>query len=342
MLLSRSLSLFGIAGVTMLSACSGGGLPQQPAPSGAITNPAHGALQPRGASRSWMAPDAKGKSLVYVSDSGPSKAVNVYTFGSLQPVGQLTGFTEPEGLCADKAGDVFVPDNSEQVFEYAHAATSPTRIFSDPGNVPSACAVDPKTGNLAIVNSQSLQGPPGSVLIFPGASGTPTTYTNANIMYLFYAGYDNRGNLFIGGRVLPYGAFALEELPRGGDALTQIGLDHGMNSGGAVQWDGQYLAIGDPVSNQIDRFAISGSNGTLQGTVDLGDALSVSQFWIQPYDNGKPNPKGRKVLGADSGGEYGFGELRYWNYPAGGAQVKGTNSGICCPIGVTVSKGASL
>ena len=81
------------------------------------------------ANRSWMTPGAeKSTSLLYISNIGTA-SVTAYTYvdgGSLILVGQLTGFTSPAGMCADKAGDVWITDSgTDTVYEYQHGGTTP-------------------------------------------------------------------------------------------------------------------------------------------------------------------------------------------------------------------------
>src|SRR5215469_7314148 len=95
---------------------------------------------------------------------------------------------------------------------------------------------------------------------------------------------------------------------------------------GAVQWDGQYLAVGDQVcincASQIDRFAISGNNATLKGTVQMTDSCDVLQFWI--YN--------KRVAAANDCGH----SIKYFSYPAGGMSLKTIGSPLNEPVGVMV------
>ena len=74
---------------------------------------------------SWMLPEAKRQDLLYVSDL-EAQEVFIYAYRGKKLVGTLGGFFNPEGLCVDKKGDVWVTnDTSEgnhQVIEYAHGA----------------------------------------------------------------------------------------------------------------------------------------------------------------------------------------------------------------------------
>src|SRR5271168_2717019 len=95
-----------VASAALLASCAGGGAPSQqglvPA-AGALTGSAH---LDRG--KSWMLPEAKKSDLLYISDL-IAQVVDIYTYGKgYKLVGQLTGFFNPEGLCVDKKGDVYV------------------------------------------------------------------------------------------------------------------------------------------------------------------------------------------------------------------------------------------
>jgi hypothetical protein len=113
--------------------------------------------------RSWMSPDAKKLNLLYVSDY-ITNDVDAYSYpqGKLRGVlrGTLKGFVSPSGLCADKSGDVFVPDSSNStVLEYAHGSTHLVRTLNDREEIPYSCTVGPSSGDLAVVNIASFRGP---------------------------------------------------------------------------------------------------------------------------------------------------------------------------------------
>jgi len=105
-----------------------------PAPSG-----------PGGASR--MAARANTKDLLYVTNG---TTVDVFSYPQGEVEGQLTGFSSAAGSCIDGEGDVYIADYDENtIVEYAHGGTQPLRTLPVPGDGPSSCAVDPRSGNLA-------------------------------------------------------------------------------------------------------------------------------------------------------------------------------------------------
>ncbi len=80
-----------------------------------------------------MLPEARGESLAYVSDSGTTGLVYVFSYPTGKRVGTLTGFYFPTGECVDKHGDVWVLNMSPEVIvEYAHGGTSPIATLDDP------------------------------------------------------------------------------------------------------------------------------------------------------------------------------------------------------------------
>ena len=86
--------LFSCIIVTLLAGC------------GAVSPP----LGSRAASdRSWMLPEAQNEDLLYVTNV---YTVTVYSYPEGQLVGTLSNFYKPYGLCADKAGDVYVTDTT--------------------------------------------------------------------------------------------------------------------------------------------------------------------------------------------------------------------------------------
>ena len=267
-----------------------------------------GALLPGGAGTathsSWIQPDVKKKSLLYVS-SVLSNDVYVYSYANQQLVGTLTGFEQPYGLCADKTGDVWiVNDGAQQIVEYKHGGTSPIATLSDSGEYPEGCAVDPTTGNLAVTNFYSTSGN-GSVSIYAHASGEPTTYSDPSIANFRFCGYDDKGNLFADGATTS-SEFAFAELRKGGSTLTNIALQQKVEWPGGVQWDGKYVAVGDTDAGILYR--TNGAGGKVKGSTTLADSNYVNQFWIA----------GKSVVAPSQDG----GDVGLYTYPAGGAPSK--------------------
>ncbi|HYL26502.1 MAG TPA: hypothetical protein VEW74_01640 [Candidatus Nitrosotalea sp.] len=305
--------------VAMLAGC--GGVSAVP--------PNMNAAQPPGRAHvgSWMAPGAKKLDLLYVSDY-QTNDVDAYSYpgGKLEGVlkGILKDFPLQTGLCSDAAGDVFIPDSSDSsVLVYAHGAAQLSRRLLDLQEYPYSCAVDPAGGNLAVVNLFSISGA-GGVAIYAHAEGSPKKYSYGFVYEYYFAGYDDRGNLFVDATDdVPSKPFAFVELRKGARKLEAITLNQSIAIPGGVGWDGRHVVVGDVRSSHLYRFDISGSVGTKAGSTQLGRARSVNQFVIA----------GSSVVGANFEGA----TVGFWNYPRGGAPAK-TIGSLGEPFGVTLSR----
>jgi hypothetical protein len=281
-----------------------------------------------GASRSrksWIRPEAKTASeLFYVSDAFED-VVHIYSWPSLTQLGTITGIGEPVGLCVDKSGDVYVADYADsQVDEYQHGSV--VRIATLTADyAPVGCSVDMKTGSLAVGTYGSDSGSPiGGVLIYAHGRGTPTSYTAANLDQVYFPAYDNSGNLFADGYA--GSAPGLAELPNGGSKFEQITINQTIVEPSGLQYDGQYLAIGDAYDNTIYQLTVSGTNATKVGSTSLTDA-AFFQFWVTATTKGQ----GNQVAAT------GDGSADVWNYPAGGNPTNSV-TGFDYPVGVTISQ----
>jgi hypothetical protein len=278
---------------------------------------------------SWASPKAaKASKLLYVSDNGTNE-VYFYSYPKDVLMGTLTGFSDPQGLCVDKAGDVFVANHgAADIIEYAHGGTSPIATLNDPGEEPMGCSVDPTTGNLAVTSAQSLPSRgAGNVAIYPGATGTPTFYSDPNIYNYLYCAYDTKGNLYVDGKTYPSGYDAFGELPSGSSSFNPITLNATINYAIAIQWDHGALVVGNTYeNNQIYRFKIKRGNGTEIGSpAALTHGYGVEQFTID----------GKVIIGPVPAYPY----VAFWNYPAGGLPLKDIGfPGGSAPVGTAISK----
>ena len=187
---------------------------------------------------SWMLPEAKGDDLLYVAQTNqynPSGGkVLVFDLKSGKPVGDLQQ-RQPKGACADRGGDVFIPNESpSEVVVYRHNGTV-RRTLAVPYYSPLSCSVDPTSGNLAVTNT-------GGVAVYKDARGSPTTYHDRASFGALYCGYDDAGNLFIDG-VNSSQAFVFGEVQKGGTNINTVTLNTSIGFPGQVQWDGKYVTI---------------------------------------------------------------------------------------------------
>ena len=310
---------FGISVAALLAGCGGasqlGSNQIQLGPPQTRANPAlidRAAAAHVATGRSWMASNLTKKDLLYVSNFYSSDTL-VFTYPSGKLVGTLTGGGTV--ACASASSGDWWASGNDEMLEYAHGGKSPIKTLSGASG---ACAVDPTTGDLAVLNFNG-----DDVIIYPGGSGSGTAYCTG-IGSAYFDGYDDRGDLFIDG-VTQGNAYGLVELPKGGNTCESITLSQSLEFPGAIQWFDKYLAVGDQEAHVIYHFAIHGTNAKEIGTTELGGSSDVVQFYIQkPY-----------VAGADAGNE----DVELWKYPAGGPIFKTLQGSFDLPIGLIVSVG---
>jgi hypothetical protein len=302
----------------MLTGCGGSqppiGTPGAMAQTGTPPMPANRGL-------SWMATNATINDLLYVSNVG-SNSVTVYSWRTGKLMGTLNGFSDPQGLCSDATGNVYIVDaGASRVYEYAHGGLSPIDVFPDYPDFPVDCSVDPTTGNLAVTNVFTESGP-GNVLVY--LPGQVIVKDAPNITNFYYCAYDTSGNLFVDGTAAS-NVFGFAELPYNaqGNTMTPIALNQNIDAPGGVQWRGKHVAVGDSANAVIYQFRISGSGGTKVGSTPLTGSSEVGQFWI----------KGTNVIGPDRGNN----DVGFWKYPGGGQATKILTDGISIPFGATIS-----
>ncbi len=159
--------------------------------------------------------------------------------------------------------------------------------------------------------------------IYKKARGRPTFYADAGFGD-YECGYDDKGNLFIGGYVFS-GNLNFAELPRGASTFENIALNQSFRAAGGIQWDGKHLAVGDEYAGSIYQFDIRGKRGTEVGSTSLNGAGSVWQFFVNRD----------RVIVPSTFQEH-SGSVNVYAYPAGGAAKK-TRLNAYDPYGVVVS-----
>jgi hypothetical protein len=107
--------------IALLAGCDGPQSQFGGAPQSAVTALANH-------SAAWMLPEAKNEDLLYIANIAGSSdykgSITVYTYPQGKLVGEIKGFSRPNGLCLDKAGDVYVANfGAENIIEYAHGGT---------------------------------------------------------------------------------------------------------------------------------------------------------------------------------------------------------------------------
>jgi hypothetical protein len=290
--------------------------------------------------RRWAAPDiARSPRLLFVSDSTP--AVNIYSMPSLARMGQVTGFTEPLGLCNDTSGNIWVTDFSAQTITEVSRAGVAGRSLADRDGYPYSCAVDPSTGNLAVTNLFTTSGA-GNVSIYLNAHGDGEPITNPAVELMYYAGYDTSGDLWVDGQD-PSGEFVLSSCTT--SACTTIPISGGtIYFPGFIQWvvgpghggsSGWYIAdreCGDAIAVCI--YPISGS-GALGAAITLTDPQGNPVCGL--FEGAITNHMSRVLVGGvDDSACSGINSVARWGFPTGGSTTHGNND-VMYPFGAAIS-----
>lgn len=332
-----------------LAACAGGGT-SAPAsarlPFVGLHVPAiHPDLRP-----SWRSPkldlNQNGMHELFVSDFGNGD-VYIFAIPAMTLLATLTGFDEPQGMCSDTSGDVWIANTAtSEIFEYNHSGTL-VNTLTDPTGYPVGCAWQKSTGNLAVTNIYDFGAsqPAGEVLIYPGGGGTPVAYSDSGMYYYDFPSYDHKGNLYFDGTTAdPSDNFVLAELPAAGGSVRTIAVTGAtIYVPGSVQWDNflNGLIVNDQecggnaleVRSCAYIVSISGSSGTVTTTSDLDNIDSVPvcavvqtvRIGARAYGSDYEYASG-SGFGCASGGVPASQTYR-WLFPSGGIPTGTTLSG---------------
>ena len=280
-----------------------------------------------------------GKVWIFISDPGTSD-VYIYELPTLKLIEIVTGFTQPQGECADNKGNVWVTDGSGKViYKLMHSGKIIGKL-NDTYGVPESCAWDPKTGNLAVLNLIGNDSQSGAVLVYHHATGVPNVYTNSKQYNYNFGGFDSSGNLFFDGRTVQ-NKFVLSELPVNASQAKTIAVSGGrIYTPGMVQWDAttSQLVVGDQNCNNapyscIYQLAIAKNSGAIAKQVQLENAsgepvcdLIQGVLWQ------------KSVIGSDFDSCGSQASATYvWRYPAGGQPTAQNGRDDSEPFGAAVS-----
>jgi hypothetical protein len=269
----------------------------------------------------------KVKPLLYSSNT-LNDEVDVYAANgkSDKLLGQLTGFDEPYGLCADKSGNVYVTNLlAQDVLEYAHGGTTPIKTLDDSYGEPNGCAVNPKNGDLAVTNLEGGPSGYGSLVVYANASGGGTLYSTGEAPFVWPPVYDKNANLFFETLNTNTRATYLLELPNGSSTITTISLPASITiySPSGTTWDGKYVGVTDEEYEDTDsegiyRVSVTGSTATLAGQAEYIDTCYKNYtLVVQPIIY-----KGNFIGGNFWCYYNNIYHLDYWNYKNGGSPVR--------------------
>lgn len=297
--------------------------------------PAYGAALPEAVRepahrKSWMSPAARGAPLLYVSNS---TGVTVYSNpggDTFKLVGELFGFQTAAGECTDNSGDVFIADETARVIdEYAHGAVTPKAVISDTLGQPLGCAIDRRTGRLAVTNfSNPSGGEPGNVALYASPSGSATEYTSSTLYIPLFCNFDRKGNLYVDGYNSGYQG-ELEELPNGAAGITTFAVSGGtLHIPAGLLVNGAQLLLGD-ISGSVSRIyevSVSGTTATIAGTIPLSRTNEIAQFSLFG------SASATAILAPDNASK----TLEIYSFPSG-TVLGSISDGISYSVGTAIS-----
>ena len=210
---------------------------------------------------------------LWISDSGDDD-VQIFAFPSGTYIGAAPappeGFAQPQGMCSDKAGDVFVANTSDSTIdEYAGSGTF-VQALPDPGELPAGCAVDPSSGTLAVSNIISTSDNAGGISLYKNASGSPQQLTDPKMFeLLFIAYYGSTGKLYYSGFNNSFDAAISSYVDGKFKTVRLKGATIGFP--GTVAWasENKSLAVGDQDTLGGPTFYHVKANGDVTGSTVL-------------------------------------------------------------------------
>jgi len=136
-------------------------------------------------------------------------------------VGAITGFTNPYGLAADPAGNIYVTKagNNSTIAVYSSDGKTLLKTLTDTGESPISVSFNPLTGLVGVANQAEPRF--GSASIFArDATTSCVTVSAPTVFVLRSSAFDHDGNLYVTGNMKNLTPFI--GVVRGGCAATAI------------------------------------------------------------------------------------------------------------------------
>lgn len=271
--------------------------------------------------KSWMKASSS-KALLYFDDDITNDTY-VYEYPSGKKVGTLTGFHDPQGMCVDQKGDVYITESQFGLLvEYAHGGTNAINIYERPGSGLNGCSVS--------ANREVAATGRNEVCIWKGgvAADSPKCIEgdeSIGCIGLSTFGCDHDGNL-IGLGTTSTGNTTACMIPVGKSTMEQLstsGIRFNFGPRGTA-WDGKYITLAGVKGNGDVVQAATLSGSTLTGVgpeIQLDDASFMPG---SPFFFGDQNVTAASTMRATSATianpRYPKGAADVWNYPKGGKE----------------------
>jgi hypothetical protein len=260
--------------------------------------------------------------------------LTILTFPDAKPYSTIRLNGDATGVCSDTSGNVWAvvrQDREVDAYEFAHGGAVPIAKIrvKHAHKYSSDCAVDPTTGNLAVLDGAKPRSKAmGHAEIWANArAGKPATF--ALPFEPISCTYDANGNLFVDGSIGSTELFALAELTKGSPSFAKVTLDRvPANYPGNIRWDGSYVDIVDNDfmgHGKIYRVDVTAYKGHVADVLHLHDLYYFAVFDVADgVLAGTAGNNGRKLL--------------TWPYPRGGKASAPAMGFQYPPRGVAVSQ----
>jgi hypothetical protein len=235
---------------------------------------------PLAQSRAHQASGSSGDLVYAITANG----IVVLSYPTWSIVARIRAYRNWYAVCSDpNNGNVFAITGNNEIDEYEHGGTTPIATIILPSGYPTACSVDPTTGNLAVAAIDTPTELQDALFIYPQAQGNPTMYSDKLLPGIISPAYDDAGNLFFSASNKARG-LRIGELKVGRNQFTIIKLAG--NPEGylqQIQWDGTHLVFlvpnGRGDGTTVNQVAISGKTATIVNSFSL-NYCQDAYFWI--------------------------------------------------------------
>jgi hypothetical protein len=218
---------------------------------------------------------------IFISDS-VNDAVDIYnTSGKL--LGQIVGFSGPQGLATDGKGNLYVADTGNSRIQiYAPPYKKVAKSLSDADEYPVGVSVLNDGEFVAVTNILSSSGGAGSVVVYKnGEAGAPIT--NSNFAEVYFAAFDGKGNIYVDGtnssRTFEIGEIV--DATGGGKTLKTLKYSGTIGFPGGIQATiGNKIAVEDQENSTVYTFnpPKNGVLGSPVATTPLNGAGDIVAF----------------------------------------------------------------
>jgi hypothetical protein len=274
-----------------------------------------------------MASEKNTPNLLYISVA-EANTVWVFPYPEQHNFQILKGFTDPSGLCSDSGQNVWISNTgASDLVEYAHGGNAPLKTLGDAGQLPVSCAIDPRSGDLAVANNTTTQKGAGSITIYAKAKGKGRQIPA--FAQTKYVAYDAKGDLFVDG-VNSDGSFSIGEVATNGHSVATLSWNGPMvNVPGGLQFVFNKLAVCDVDGSVIYQASVKDDAVTVTGTTDLtgypNPGSEVIQFVVLTQTH--------RVLAADAYNKV----VGIYKYPLGGESLSRIEGANAAPSGLAIS-----